>query len=377
MRVLVATPCYPRFEGDYNGGFVRDLCVRLARLGVDLSVLAPRSRTISAFSSRFPVHRFPYLPSQRLELLPEATMKGAPPWRLAQLPAYLASAYLHIRAGQVDLLHCHLAIPIGFVASLPPRKGPLVVTCHGSDCTLPFESPFFLPFTRHALFHAERVVAVSRYVEGLALRLGARRVETIHLGIDTVKFSPSTKKRVFREAAGIPEETIVVGTLGRLVPEKRIIDIIRAAKMVAAGIDITLVIGGDGPERKTLMRLANNSGVSTLFTGTIRDAPSFHELLDVFVLASDREGLSLSLQEAMATGAVPVATRGFGNDELVDHQVNGYTFDPGNIQQLADRIMLAAQNQQLGAKARETITKSFNADEGATRYLELYRKLTG
>ncbi len=377
MKVLVATPCYPRFDGDYNGGFVRDLCMRLERLGVELSVLAPRSRTLRRAVSRFPVRRFPYLPSQRFELLPESTMKGAPPWRLAQLPSYLASAFLHLHAYQTDLVHCHLAIPIGFAATIPPRKHPLIITCHGSDCTLPLDSPAYLPFTRHSISHADRVVAVSKYVERLTLRLGAKRVETIHLGVDTAKFSPPTDRRNIRIASGISEGVTVVGTLGRLVPEKRIADIIKAAKIAGTKIDIALVVGGDGPERRKLTSLAKEYGQKTFFTGAVRDAPRFHGLLDVFVLASDREGLSLSLQEAMATGCVPVATRGFGSDELVDCRTNGYTYEPGNVQQLADKIVRAANNRWLGKKARETITKGFDADEGAIRYLELYRNVAG
>ncbi len=373
-RALVVTPCYPRFPGDFHGGFVRDLCLRLAARGVELEVLAPRSRTIGAQEAPYRVRRFPYLPLQRFELLPEATMKGASLGRLAQLPPYLASALLHITGARPSLIHSHIAIPLGFVSALAPVDAPRMVTCHGSDCTLPLDNPAYLPFTRHALRRADAVVAVSNYVGGLAKRLGARRVETIYLGVDTRRFRPPPSRRQLRSRMGLPQNALVVGTLGRLVAEKSIINLIDAAKIVGGRMDSVFIIGGDGPDRPRLERYARGLG-NVVFTGAVRDAPTFHALLDVFALPSSREGLSLSLQEAMSAGCVPVAARGQGSEEVVADSVNGYLHRPGNNSELAAKIVEASRNLGLGRKARKTIVEGFDAERGADRYAELYREL--
>ncbi len=354
---------------------MRDLCLRLAARGVDLSVLAPRSRTMGDQAAPYPVRRFPYLPLNGLESLPEETMKGAPMGRLAQLPPYMASCLLHASAAAPGLIHSHLAIPLGFVASLVPVKAPRIITCHGSDCTLPLDNPAYLPFTRHALRHADAVVAVSRYVEGLARRLGARNTETLYLGVDTRRFRPQRDRSELRARLGIPEDALVVGTMGRLVREKRIVDLLEASELVSKKLDVTFLIGGDGPERRSLEAFTRERGLrNVFFMGAINNAPSFLGLLDVFVLTSSREGLSLSLQEAMATGCVPVAAEGHGSEELITDGRNGFLYSGGPAE-LAGRIIEASNALSMGARARETIVDGFDAEAGADRYVELYSRL--
>jgi glycosyltransferase involved in cell wall biosynthesis len=108
--------------------------------------------------------------------------------------------------------------------------------------------------------------------------------------------------------------------------------------------------------------------------GTISDAPSFLGLLDVFVLASSREGLSLSLQEAMAAGCVPMAVEGHGSEELIRDGRNGFLYS-GGPNDLAGRIIEASNAPSMGARARETIVDGFDAEAGADRYAELYSRL--
>lgn len=378
MKVMVVTPSYPRFRGDYHGRFVQDICRELAGMGVRLKVLAPRTRTLEAHRSGFNVGHFPYLPSKNVEFLPEGTMKGAPLRNLVQLPPYLLSAYLHIMAERADLVHVHLAIPLGFIAALDPRSNPLVVTCHGSDCTLPCTKPVYRPFTRLALRRADRVVAVSKFIRNVAIGLGAppENVEVVYIGVDTAKFRPPTDKANLKKEHGIPENSLVIGTLGRLIPEKRVGDLVRAAAIVSGEIDAHFLVGGDGPQRPYLEHLAGRLGAENVsFLGEIRDAVSFHQLCDIFVLPSVREGLSISLQEAMATGCVPVAVNGFGCPELIEDGENGYLFEPMDVVGMADRILRAVSKPSLGVRARETIEKGFDIKKNVCRYLEIYEKV--
>ncbi len=379
MRVLTVTSSFPRFEGDYYGNFVYDQCLRLAEAGVDITVLAPRTRSSRKGSRKLKVIRFPFMPSKRLEVLPEQTLKHASPTDLMQLPPYLCSAYLHLVGQSADIVHAHLAIPMGFLASLSPRKAPLVVTCHGGDCLLPLAKPVYRPFVRRALRKADRVVAVSAFIRNLAVRLGApeERVAVIYLGVDAERFRPASDRNILREALGIPTDRLVVGTLRRLVPEKRVEDFIRAAVRIQGEIDAFFVVGGEGFHRPYLERLSRELGLTDIiFLGRIADASLFHRLCDVFVLTSVGEGLSMSLQEAMATGCVPVAVDGFGCPEVITDGVNGYLFRPQDVVGLTEKVLQAASNLRLGRKARETIVRCFSPDEGVRRYLDLYRELS-
>ncbi len=378
MKVLTLTSSYPRFEGDYHGRFIRDLCYVLQEKGVDISVLAPRARTMGNLPSKFDVKRFPYLPSQRIELLSDRTMKGAPLKHLLQLPPYMLSAYIHLLSRPSDIIHAHLAIPLGYLGTLDPRGTPLVVTCHGSDCTLPFTNPIYRPMTRLTLRKADRVIAVSNFIKKLAIALGAtpEKTDVIYIGVDIEKFRPSDDKETLKAKIGIPEDKTVVGTLGRLVPDKRVVDLIRAAPLIFENIDVCFLVGGDGPQRSYLEDAASKIGYADIrFLREVWDAPSFHRLCDIFVLTSIREGLSISLQESMATGCVPVVVNGFGCSELVKEGVNGFLFKPGDIAELADKVTLAASRLGLGKRARYTIEQNFDLDKNALKYLELYETL--
>jgi hypothetical protein len=80
------TSSFPRFEGDYHGGFVSELAGRLHEAGIDVTVLAPRSRSSRSMNAGFGVTRFPFMPLKAFETLSERTLKHAPPWELTQLP---------------------------------------------------------------------------------------------------------------------------------------------------------------------------------------------------------------------------------------------------------------------------------------------------
>jgi glycosyltransferase involved in cell wall biosynthesis len=59
----------------------------------------------------------------------------------------------------------------------------------------------------------------------------------------------------------------------------------------------------------------------------------------------------------------------------VDEGENGYLFEPGDVRGLADGVLRAIDSPELGSKARETIRKSFNFEDGAMKHLELYNDL--
>jgi L-malate glycosyltransferase len=163
--------------------------------------------------------------------------------------------------------------------------------------------------------------------------------------------------------------------LARLVPEKNIEEILHAAKLLQRFIDFRLKIGGDGPELVNLKRISNRLGVKAEFTGRVTDPVSFHQSLDVFILASNREGLSISLQEAMSCGTVPVTVKGNGCIELVRDGYNGFLYESGNLNMLVDKIIEAVEDRDMFQRARKTIVKKFDNKITSKRYLQLYSDL--
>ena len=102
----------------------------------------------------------------------------------------------------------------------------------------------------------------------------------------------------------------------------------KAAALNREKLDAFYVIGGDGPELQRLKELVKRMKFdNVLFTGFVGDPVGFHQICDVYVLSSEREGLSTSLQEAMSCGCTPVAENGVGCPEVVVDGYNGVLFE--------------------------------------------------
>ena len=376
MNILEVTPSYPRYPGDYHGRFIQDLCHNLSK-HVKLQVLAPRSRSCRPMKHLHPVHRYPYLPYKGLEWVAERTMKGAPAVNLSQLPAYLTAAYINILKTQADIIHAHLAIPMGLLAGTQTR--PLVITCHGSDCTLPYYNPAYRPLVRQAFKKADRIVTVSHTIRKVAQKLGAdkNKITVSYLGVNTDHYTPPTDQKKLRNQANIPEEATVIGSLGRLVKEKQVSTIIEAFALAERKQDLYLLIGGDGPERSRLEQLAKKQNIQNIrFTGTIKNAARFHQICNIYILASIREGLSITLQEAMACSCTPIAVNTVGCPEIIKNNVNGLLYKPGDKQTLSQNILQATKQPELGVNARKTILKRFDMAKNALSYVNIFRELS-
>ena len=124
----------------------------------------------------------------------------------------------------------------------------------------------------------------------------------------------------------------MIGCMGRLVRGKGFEDALVAAKEVLSK-GARLRIAGDGPERRSLERLAAELGVArdVEFPGWVDDAHGFWASCDVAVVPSREwiESFGLSAVEAMASGRPVIATRNGGLPEVVAHDVTGLLVDPG------------------------------------------------
>jgi len=106
---------------------------------------------------------------------------------------------------------------------------------------------------------------------------------------------------------------------------------------------------------------------------------AYYGLFNIKILASTMEGLSQSLLEAMALGVPVVATNASGNPELIGHGENGFLFEDGDIEELADEINQLYKNRDLRDKfstnGRQTALDTFNIDHTIENFEKLFRKL--
>jgi glycosyltransferase involved in cell wall biosynthesis len=178
----------------------------------------------------------------------------------------------------------------------------------------------------------------------------------------------------------IPPGSRVIGFVGRLARQKRVHDIIWAMQLLQQLTDrVYLLLVGDGPERNDLIALARHMGCEHLvrFAGTRADASRLIGLCNVFWLASEFEGMSNSIMEAMAAGVPVVASDIPPNRELVVNGETGYLVGVGDsvgLAQFTDRILAdASLAQRLGAAGRERMRTNFSIDRMVAAHAELYR----
>ena len=233
----------------------------------------------------------------------------------------------------------------------------------------------------------DRYIAVSSDLKNyLVQRVGIAeaRITKIINGVDTVRFSrKSACSRSLLPPGFADADSFVIGTVGRLQPVKDQATLVRAfASLVngdgEAASRARLVITGDGPQRASLVALADTLGIARLtwFPGNLDNIPELLHSFDVFVLPSLAEGISNTLLEAMASGLPLVATAVGGNVDLVSDRVNGRLFASGDVdalarllsQYLVDRSMLRAH----GASAREMAVQDFSLQKMLASYQAVY-----
>jgi len=234
-------------------------------------------------------------------------------------------------------------------------------------------------FRRAAYGMADAIFAVTRELRNFHAQqawIQPERMGVMYNGVDTQRFAPCCESRIaMRKELGLPEKSFVVGAVGRLVPIKDHQTLLKAAALLSkSGIDVHVLLVGSGPERAKLKALAAEALEGRVcFAGDSSRVPELLNAIDVFAQPSLGEGMSNTLLEAMACGLPVLATNVGGNPEIIENNINGCLFAPGDAQWLADKLKALAKDpalvHQLGTAARNRAIESFSL----SRMLETYR----
>jgi glycosyltransferase involved in cell wall biosynthesis len=201
-----------------------------------------------------------------------------------------------------------------------------------------------------------------------------RKTITLRNGVDVRHFS--------RNGGNWPTPPILTGRGGgpiavcvsRLVPPKLVDCLIHAMKRVTARFPASrCVIVGEGPQeeelRSTVRRLEMEESV--LFAGHMEDVRPYLAAGDIFVLPSEREGLPLSVLEAMAFGLPCVAGEAGGNREVIRDGVNGFVVPCRSAQALADAIERLfddpKERVRMGKNARRIAEEEFDIEKSMAK----------
>jgi glycosyltransferase involved in cell wall biosynthesis len=223
------------------------------------------------------------------------------------------------RARDFDLIDAHYFYPDGVAAILLGGlfRKPVAITARGTDVNL--IPKYRLPrlMIRAAARRASAIIAVSQALKDAIVALGIpdAAVTVLRNGVDLRTFHPGRRLET-REELGLNGPVLL--SVGHLIERKGHEFAIGALSGLP---DCTLLIAGEGPERRSLESLAKRLGVSerVRFLGPVphADLQRIYAASDVLILASSREGWPNVLLEAMACGTPVVATNAWGNPEVV------------------------------------------------------------
>lgn len=333
------------FAPDVNGAarFAERLAAGLAERGHEVHVVTPSvgHRNHGVFTEHIEgqdltVHRLP-----AVRWYPHDWLRFVWPWRSKH---YARKVLAEVDA---DVVHSqsHIVIGRGLTRIASARGIPVVATNHVmAENILDFTT---LPpvidkiFVKLAWADAKRTFDMSRAVttptrkaaEFLEATIDIDGVVPISCGIDKRNYTPDLTVR--------PERRRIL-FVGRLTTEKHVEVTLQAVAKLAPELDVHFDIVGGGDQRRNLEQTALQLGITdrVTFHGRTDEAElrAAYTRADVFAIASIAELQSIATMEAMASGLPIVAANAVALPHLVQTGVNGYLFEPGDVDDLADKL---------------------------------------
>ena len=308
-------------------------------------------------------------------------------------PISIAKMVEVIRRVRPHILHTHTAKAgaVGRFAALlsGDARPPVVVhTFHGHVLRGyfdPAQTAVFKEIERFLARSSTRLIAVGPEVRDDLVQLGVARPEkfsVIRLGIDLEHRTGQGGGAELRTLFGIPSSRFVVGWVGRMTGIKRVPDVLLTfRRLLDLGVDATLVLVGDGPERMQLEEQARQLRIQerTLFVGYQRDVGPYLDLFDALLLPSGNEGTPVSAIESLASRTPVVATRVGGVPDVVREGTDGFLADVGDIDALAGALATLAGDADLrhrfGDAGREHVVPRYRVSRLVDDVDELYKEL--
>jgi glycosyltransferase involved in cell wall biosynthesis len=214
-----------------------------------------------------------------------------------------------------------------------------------------------------------------------------RKLHVLGNGIDLRRFDPDEVDpdvpAKLRAEIGVGPNEVLVGAVGRLVREKgylELFDAVRRARVEHPDLRL-VVVGPSEPDKAdgisaAEIEQAQRDGV--IFLGHRDDVDHLYTAMDVYVLASHREGFPRSAMEAAAMGLPILATDIRGCRQVVDHGVTGLLATLGDVERLADGLRVLAgdapRRDAMGRAAKVKARREFDQRNQIELTLSVYRE---
>ena len=274
--------------------------------------------------------------AEGFEVIPIGVLKSPFDWKQHKKVQKIIEEY------QPDIIHgavyegVTMAAINGFI-----KKVPVVILEETSDPQNRSAKADFL--LRIFSWAADRFIAiapnVADYLRDRA-KVSPKKVITINNGVEIPRAVSAQEIQDLKAEYAIKEGDFVVGTVGRLFNDhKKITDILEAVKQLDLPHLKLLIVGG-GRDEQLLRDKTRELGIEeqVIFTGYQYDTAPFYELMNVFCIASQREGFGLVAAEAMLHHLPVLATQVGGLQNVVVNEETGFLVPPNTPSKLAEKI---------------------------------------
>ncbi|BBA76666.1 MULTISPECIES: N-acetyl-alpha-D-glucosaminyl L-malate synthase BshA [Bacillus] len=375
MRPLkIGITCYPSVGGS---GII---ATELGKL------LAEKGHQVHFITSSIPFRLNTYHPNihfHEVEVNQYAVFKY-PPYDLA-----LASKIAEVAAREnLDIIHAHYALPHAVCAYLAKqmlkRDIGIVTTLHGTDITVLGYDPSLKDLIRFAIEASDRVTAVSTALAGETYDLikPDKKIETIYNFIDERVYLKKNTESIKEKHGILPDEKVVIH-VSNFRKVKRVKDVIRVFRNIAAKTKAKLLLVGDGPEKCVAWQLVEKYGLQdqVLLLGNQDRVEELYSISDLKLLLSEKESFGLVLLEAMACGVPCIGTNIGGIPEVIKDQVSGFLVEVGDIQAASEKALAVLEDKQLSKRltdhALKMVETAFSSQRIVSQYERIYDELAG
>jgi len=301
--------------------------------------------------------------------------------------------YKLMKQNRYSMLHTHTPVAsfigriIGRIAGVPN----IVYTAHGfhfHELGDPFKNFIYFRLEKFAGRFTDVLITINKDDHKVAIEKNMvpnGKVFYIKgVGVDTEKFKAEKVSLEGLEPSLSKFSGSTFISVGRLDREKHFDHLLKTFSLVKQKrSDFEFLIVGDGPEGDYLKKLSAELNLQNKveLMGYVEGVERLLEVANAFVFASSREGLPVSLMEAMAMEKPIVAYNIRGVRDLVEDGVSGFLITFGNVKELAEKTLYLIEHpdiaKKMGEKGRERIENDFSLEDVLKEMKNIYEEILG
>ncbi len=404
-NVIILTHSYPRFKGDWRSNFIESLAVAYKEKTASISVLVPYANQWNRNKQNangIKLITYRYMPFKSWHILGYGnSLAGDLKFNFLHiflLPFMIFFGVIKLsillKKYPVQIIHCHWAFPnsiIALAAKFLTRSDVKIFSSFpGSDVTVISKSGLIGKVIAKIINKSDYLSCNSSDLSEDLVKVGINKnkIDYVIYGVDSQKMTfDQSARRVIRKDLKVGSQEFMLLMVGRFVQKKGFITAIKAMLLIRRKYSkVKLFIIGSGILKRNYLDEIKKAELTehVIILGEVlpEKLKEYYSACDILLMPSEREpsdGLNVVVVEAMSCGRPIVASSAGGNDLVVFDGFNGKIHKPGDIKDLAfkliDLIKHKSRLVKMGRNSRRLVEDRFNWDAISSYYLSRYYEI--